>query len=148
MIYLDLDQTLIDQFTDLKPKLRPGAKEFIRKLQNLSPVVILTHGETLRQTGIAEELGIDLKVIGRDEYDTVRTSPNAILIDDHTKRNAEARKKLRAIGIKPDRLVHIKAWHVGDKEDGFQKAYAKVKEILYPKKDEAYSFRNYLHFRE
>jgi hypothetical protein len=130
VIYLDFDQTLVDQTTGFEPHLRPGAKSFIAKLQKLAPVCILTHGATYHQTSVARELGIDLKVIGRDEYHLVDAPDNAVLVDDCPKDDFKTKGKLHAIGIGPERLVHIEPWYEGQKDTELERVYKKVKELL------------------
>ncbi len=132
VIYLDLDQTLIDQMTGFEPHLRPGAKEFIEKVRKLAPTCVLTHGTTYHQTSICRELGIDLKVIGRDEYHTVVAPENAILVDDHHAGDWKTKMKLDAIGIGKDRFVHVEPWYAthGNEDRELEKAYKHVKKLI------------------
>lgn len=132
IIFLDLDQTLICHKNG-EVEQRPHLREFIFKLKQIAPLCILTHGTTDQQKKVVRSLKLDVPVIGHDEYDKVHGLPQSILIDDKSD-DWRTRAKLKAIGIKSDRLVKIKPWHGGEDNDLLE-LVTRIRELYNKKPD-------------
>lgn len=118
IIYLDFDETLAHEGEN-GYELRPFAKEFVKEVQKLGAVYILTYGLTAEHAGIAKELGLNIPVIGRDDYQATTPSSDSVLVDDKPASSEWTQKKLQVTGAK---LIQIKPWF-GGKDD-------KLKHIL------------------
>lgn len=128
-IFVDLDNTLIDR-TQTKICERPKLHHFLTELQKLAPVCILTHGPTDLQSQVAKKVGITIPVIGKDQYDRVKTLDTPILIDNDAVSNKHTELKMEALGIDNDRVIKIRAWYCGKKDHELDRVLKEVQQKL------------------
>lgn len=102
--------------------LRPGAKDFLKSLQAITPnIFILTAGQKEFQTRVATEaglIGLVKGLYGRDSTDTPQF-PISVLIDDLWIKSSNTYKKSLQMGIIDDdtiRKINQGPWNPDDEE--------------------------------
>lgn len=99
--------------------VRPGAREFMKALEVMGDVAILTFGLTENQKSIAQIVGLDYPVYGRDQYDQVPKSTDGYLVDDRGFMDSLTQYKMHAIGIqdRPQNIVKVLEFYAGETDD-------------------------------